>query len=100
VPVSGTVKEVVGELFARVSVPENVPAVEGAKLTMKVEELPGAIVRGGVSPEEAKPAPDREACVTVRLAVPGLEIVSVCIFVVPVVTLPNPTEDGVTEIWD
>ena len=44
--------------------------------------------------------PDIVAFMTVRLAVPGLEIVSVCVFVVPVVTLPNPTEDGVTEIWD
>ena len=81
-----------------VSVPEKEPAAVGAKLTMKVDEPPGATVNGTVRPEKAKALPESEACVTVRLAVPGLEIVSVCAPVAPVLTLPKLTEAGEIEI--
>jgi len=41
----------VGELFASVSVPENAPAAEGSKLTVKEDDAPAEIVSGSVNPE-------------------------------------------------
>lgn len=99
VPDSGTDTDAVGELFPSVSVPENVPAAVGAKLTVHAAEPPAATVSGTVRPDKEKPVPDTVAWETVRLAVPGLEMVTVCVFVTPVVALPKLTDAGVTEIW-
>lgn len=97
-PDKGTAKDEVGELLTNVSVPENVPAVVGAKLTVHEALAPGAIVSGIVRPEYEKPVPDMEACVIVKLAVPGLEIVSVCVLLTPLLTLPKLTDAGLGEI--
>ena len=98
VPLRATLTDGVGELLASARVPENVPAAEGSKLTVNVEEPPAAMLNGNVSPEYAKPAPDSDACVTLRLAVPGFEMVTVCVLVTPLVTLPKLTDAGVTVI--
>ena len=98
VPDKDTARDEVGELLTSVSVPENVPAAVGAKLTVKGEEVPGETVRGRLRPEKAKPAPESEACLMIRLAVPGFDMVSVCVPVAPVLTAPKLTEAGETEI--
>lgn len=98
VPDSTTAKEDVGELFTRERFAAKVPADEGAKLAVKDEEPPGAIVRGRVNPEKENVELVTEACVTTRLAVPGFVMLTVCVLVTPVVTLPKVTEDGTTEI--
>ena len=74
------------------------PTDAGAKRTVQKYELPGAIVRGVVRPDKLKPAPVSTARERVRLPLPGFEILSVCVFVTPVGTLPKPTEEGTTEI--
>lgn len=97
-PDRATLFEGVGELFTSVRVPEKVPAVVGAKLTVKGEEPPGGILIGIVRPEKAKVVPESDACVMDRLAVPGLDMVSVCVPVAPVLTLPKLAEAGEREI--
>ena len=61
VPDKDTATDGVGELLTKVSVPEDAPTAVGAKLTVKDDEPPGAMVSGTVRPEKAKPAPDSEA---------------------------------------
>ena len=61
VPDKDTARDGVGELLTKVSVPEDAPTAVGAKLTVKDDEPPGAMVSGTVRPEKAKPAPDSEA---------------------------------------
>jgi len=51
-----------------------------------------------VSPLKAKPTPIRLACETLKLALPGLLKVIVCVLVKPTVTLPKLTLAGTTEI--
>ena len=89
----------VAELLISVSVPANEATDAGAKLTVKAEAPPGEIVNGTVMPERAKSAPETDACVIERLAVPVLETVNVCVFVTPVVTLPKAAEVGTSEIF-
>ena len=85
-------------MFTSVNAPVTAPAVVGAKLTVTVAVLPAATVNGEERPESPKPVPDSAALLIVRLPVPGFEIVTVCVLVTPVVTLPKFTEAGVTEI--
>jgi hypothetical protein len=96
VPESGTLNEEVGALLASVRMAEKVLAEVGVKPTLNGEEAPGAMVRGRASPEYLKPEPTRAACETVRLALPGLEMVTVWELVTPTVTLE--TLDGTTEM--
>lgn len=72
----------------------------GANARLKEEEPPGGTDSGKVNPEEANPVPEREACVTLSVAVPGFLIVSVWELVTPTVTLPKLTLEGMTEICD
>ncbi len=53
---------------------------------------------GTVSPLMAKPVPLTLACETLRLALPGLLKVIICVFVTPMGTLPKLTLAGDTEI--
>ena len=87
-------------MFTSVSEPVTAPAVVGAKLTVKLDVPPAAIVKGVESPVSPKPVPDSAALLIVRMPDPGFETVTVCVLVTPVVTLPKLTEAGVTEICD
>jgi hypothetical protein len=99
VPPSGTIREEFSALLINVMLPETAPAEAGAKPTLNAEEPPGGMESGKASPEEVKPDPAREACVMLRVAVPGFRMVSVWVLVTPTVTLPKLTLDGMTEIW-
>src|SRR5579859_80083 len=98
VPLNGTTNEEFGVLLINVMLPENVPAEAGANPTLNAEEPPGGTESGMANPDEVKPVPAREACVTLRVAVPGLRMVSVWVLATPTVTLPKLTLDGMTEI--
>ena len=76
-PDSATITGEVDELFTRVRLPEKLLTVVGENLTVKEEEPPGATVSGKTRPEEPKPVQEIERRVTLRLAVPGLRIVTV-----------------------
>jgi hypothetical protein len=85
-------------LLISVMLPEKVPADAGAKPTVNAEEPPAGMESGRTSPEEVNPVPAREACVTVRVAVPVFRMEIVWLPFAPTVMLPKLTLEGVTEI--
>ena len=98
VPARATTTGEFGVLFTSVRLPEKLLAEAGLKLTVKADDPPGGTESGKVSPDNPKPVPARDACVTLRFAVPGFVMVSVCVLVKPTVTLPKLTLAGITEI--
>jgi hypothetical protein len=98
VPLRGTTNGEFGVLLISATLPEKLLAEAGANPTVKTEEPPGGTESGSVNPEEVKPVPAREACVTLRVAVPGFRMVMVCVLLTPTLTLPKLTLDGMTEI--
>ena len=68
-----------------VTVPGNVPAEVGAKVTVNVVLCPGVNVTGGVIPETVNPAPDSPTAEIVALVPPVFVIVSVWFEVCPTV---------------
>ena len=97
-PVRGITSEEVGALLMSVMLPEKLPADAGVNPTLKAEEPPGGMESGSANPEEVKPVPTREACVTLRGAVPGFRMVTVWVAAVATLILPKLRLDGVTEI--
>lgn len=73
-------------------------AEAGVKFTERLEEAPGASVKGTARPDSVNVVPGNEAAETVRLAVPVFLIETACVFVTPTETLLKLTLDGVTEI--
>lgn len=71
VPLKGITSGEFAALLISVTLPEAAPAEAGANPTLNVEEPPAGTERGRVNPEEVNPVPEREACVTLRAAVPG-----------------------------
>jgi hypothetical protein len=88
-----------GALLTSVNAPVVLLAEAALKLTVKAAEPPGTSVRGKVTALNPKPEPLTVACVMLRLALPGLLTVTVCVLVMPTVTLPKFTLVGTTEIW-
>ena len=91
---------VVGELVALlliVTLPETLPAAEGAYATLNEVDCPGASERGSVSPVTANPLPVTLSCDNVTFALPVLLSVTVCVALVPVATLPKFSEVGEAE---
>jgi hypothetical protein len=86
-----------GALLVRVTLPLAVPVDVGANATVNVELLPELIVSGTASPLILKALGETVTCVIVRFAVPELLRVIVCDALVPVVTLPKLTLEGVEE---
>ena len=82
-------------MLVAVTLPVTAPAVVGANTTLPAAVADGASVSGKVNPVTVKPAPFAVNCETVRLAVPLLRSVRVCVLVVPVVTLANAMLVGV-----
>ena len=68
----------------------------GLKDAVNVVLLPAAIVWGSESPVAPKPGPDADIFVIFRSAVPVLAKRIVWVSVVPTVTFPKLTEEGVT----
>ena len=74
------------------------PATVGVKLIENFAACPGGTVNGIVRPVTLKPVPGPAACITLRLALPGLLTVTVWVVVTPTGTLPKLTLEGATEI--
>lgn len=85
----------VGALLVSVTLPLAAPVVVGANSTLNVEVLPEFIVSGTVRPLIVNAPVEMVACVMVRLAVPGLLRVTLRLELLPVVTFPKLTVDGV-----
>lgn len=98
VPESATVVVVVAALLVRVSAPVTDPVAVGAKLTCMVEDWPGLRLSGNEAPEMEKPVPETVAELMVSVLVPLEVMVTVCVAVVPAVTLPNASDVGFTVI--
>ena len=69
------------------------------KPTVTAVDAPGGTETGvATPPERLKPVPATDAWLTLRLAVPVLLTVKVCVLVTPTVTLPKLMLEGTTEI--
>jgi hypothetical protein len=85
VPLNGICKLGFDAFDVTVTVPGNVPAAVGAKLTVNVVLCPGVSVTGGAIPEMLNPAPDSATAEIVVFTPPVFVRVSVCPGVWPVV---------------
>ena len=83
VPLNGTAKVGFEAFEVTVTVPGNVPAEIGAKITVKVALCPAVNVTGGVIPEMLNPVPDAATAEIVALVPPVFVIVSVWLEVCP-----------------
>lgn len=83
---------VAGELVAllvTLILPVTLPAVVGAKATVKEVDWPAASVRGSVRSVTLKPLPVTLSRDSERLPLPLLVRVTVCVDLLPVSTLPK-----------
>ena len=70
----------------------------GLKEAVNIVSLPGASVWGVESPDALNPVPDTDIFVIVRSVVPVFPKRMVCVSVVPTVTFPKLTDDGVASM--
>lgn len=98
VPLTGIESGEPGALFVSDTDPLTRPADVGEKTMLNDEFLPARIEVGNVRPLILMPAPVGLAAEIVRVAVPLFVTVIVCELLVPVVTLPKLTVDGLVEI--
>ena len=84
VPVAGIVRVGLLALDVTVKDPECAPVLVGEKRALNVTLCPAASVMGALTPVSEKPDPVAEIAEIVRVVVPGLEIVSCRLLVVPV----------------
>ena len=76
------------------NVEANVPAVDGANVTVRFALAPGDRVYGKVMPPVLKPVPVTLTEEMLRVDPPLLESVSVCVWLLPTGTLPRFTLEG------
>jgi hypothetical protein len=95
-PVPDTAIEVVGvgAFEVTVTLPLALPVAVGANLTVKLADLPAFSVTGRVKPVTLNPLPLAPRAETVTADPPEFVMVSERLCVVPVVTLPKLSEDG------
>jgi hypothetical protein len=87
-----------GALLESETEPVEDDAEVGPNATLKDADSPALIVSGVVKPETLKPVPVTLNCEMVRLALPGLEMVTGWELVWPTVTAPKLTLDGLALI--
>ena len=85
-------------LLVRTTLPLTAVVPVGAKVTVKELVPPAAIFRGVVSPLIVKPVPLIVALEIDSVALPALVIVTVLGLLLPSVTVPNATGEGLSEI--
>ncbi len=78
--------------------PDWLPAEAGPNATVKLPLCPGVSVKAPEDPAVLKPDPAAVMLETVRFAVPELDTVMSCESVLPTITLPKFTEEGLREI--
>ena len=82
-------------LLLTVTFPDKLPVVVGEKTTLNEVACPGFSVRGRASPERLKPLPPTLAWDTDTLEFPELVSETLWVALVPVVTLPKLSDEGV-----
>lgn len=98
VPLTGMESGEPGALFVSDTDPLTRPAEVGENTMLNDEFLPARIEVGSVSPLMLTPAPVALAAEIMSVAVPLFVTVIVCELLVPVVTFPKLTVDGLVEI--
>jgi len=91
-----------GELEALLTsetLPVVVPVTVGANCTLRLLDCPAESVRGKVCPVILKPAPLTAAWERVKLPVPALLKVTVCVLAVPTSTSPKARLIGLALSW-
>ena len=88
----------VGALLTNERLPDTLPDVVGAKLTVMAPDPPAAMLMGREMPTVPKLAPVTFIAVTESAALPVFEMVNDCFPVLPTLTLPNARLLGSTEI--
>ena len=91
-----------GELVAllvTVTLPERLPVMVGANVTLKEVDCPAARVTGSAKPVALNPAPLMLICETDTLELPVFARVTVCVPLAPVVMLPKLSDEGDAVSW-
>ncbi len=83
-----------GALLVMEMLPEALPATVGANVAISVVLSPGLRVIGTVNPLMLKPDPDALSVEIVRGPFPEFVRVILCVALLPTVTLPKLTLDG------
>jgi len=86
-------------LLVTVMLPERLPVVVGAKVTLKEVDCPATRVTGSAKPAVLNPAPLRLICETETLELPVFARVTLCVPLAPVVMLPKLSEAGDAVSW-
>jgi len=97
VPLSEIVAGELVALLTTATLPARLPAEAGANVTLKEVDWPAARFSGSVIPLVVKPAPVALTCEMETLEFPVLEIVTLCVALVPVVRLPKLSDAGDAE---
>src|SRR3989449_10701390 len=97
VPLNAMVEGELGASLTSERLPVTLPALVGAKATLKLVLCPALRVSGTVRPVMLKPFPEGVACEMVILPVPELIRVMVWVLRVPTATSPKLTLVGMTE---
>jgi hypothetical protein len=98
VPLTDTVLGELEALLRTATAPDTLPAALGENSMLKLDCLPGPMVRGNKIPVMESPLVVVLTSVTVRLEPPPLDIVTDWVAVLPTGTDPKFTEPGETEI--
>ena len=97
VPLSEIVAGELVALLTTVTLPARLPAEAGANVTLKEVDWPAARLSGSVIPLVLNPVPVALTCEMETLEFPVLEIVTLCVALVPVVRLPKLSDAGDAE---
>jgi len=97
VPLSEIVAGELVALLTTATLPARLPAEAGANVTLKEVDWPAARFSGSVIPLVLNPVPVALTCEMETLEFPVLEIVTLCVAVVPVVRLPKLSDAGDAE---
>src|SRR2546425_3321327 len=97
VPLNAMAEGELGASLTSERLPVTLPALVGAKATLKLVLCPALRVSGTVRPVMLKPFPEGVACEMVTLPVPELIRVMVCELRVPTATSPKLALGGTTE---
>src|SRR6476469_10149052 len=96
VPERPTLTEGLEALLLICSAPETLPEFCGANVTVTLLLCPEASVKGSVGPVWLKPVPVVPMLLTVMDVLELLLSVTVCLALVPISTLPNASDCGLT----
>jgi hypothetical protein len=99
VPERATVSGEFVALLITVTLPGRLPVEVGANMTLKEVDCPAARLSGSAIPLVLNPPPLALICEMETLEFPVLEIVTLCVALVPVARLPKLSDVGDAESW-